>query len=237
MRTTLNIAHRGASANFPENTLVAFVAAIDAGAQMVELDVQRSRDGKLVVIHDDTVDRTTGGSGRVDGMTLAELKQLDAGVRFGEIFRGERIPTLDEVFRATVHRCGLNVELKADHVEQDVCTLFRNYDAYGVSIASSFEWDALERVRRIDNRIRTALLAEERRERLVEAALAIGAYAVNPRADMVDAEFCALAHGHGLKVYTWTVDAPELMGLLIDAGADGIMTNRPDLLSAVIAGK
>ncbi len=236
MRSTLNIAHRGASANFPENTLAAFIAAVEAGARMVELDVQRSRDGALVVIHDDTVDRTTDGLGRVDEMTLAELKSLDAGVRFGERFRGERIPTLEEVFRATASRCGLNVEIKSVGVEEGVCALFRSYQAHAASIVSSFEWDTLERVRQIDRDIRIALLAEKHRGTLLDAAAAMGAYAVNPRADMVDAEFCAAAHRRGLNVYTWTVDVPELMRFLIEAGVDGIMTNRPELLNAVIAG-
>jgi glycerophosphoryl diester phosphodiesterase len=203
---------------------------------MVELDVQRSHDGALVVIHDDTVDRTTDGLGRVDEMTLAELKKLDAGVRFGERFRGERIPTLEEVFRATTSRCGLNVEIKSVGVEQGVCALFRSYQAHAASIVSSFEWDLLERVRQIDRDIRIALLAEKHRGILLDAAAAMGAYAVNPRADMVDAEFCAAAHRRGLRVYTWTVDVPELMRFLIAAGVDGIMTNRPELLTAVIAG-
>ncbi len=235
MRRTLNIAHRGASANFPENTLAAFRAAVEAGAQMIELDVQASRDGALVVLHDETVERTTDGFGRVDAIELAELKRLDAGVRFSERFRGERIPTLDEVFRAITPRCGLNVEIKSRGVEAGVCELFRKYGAYATSLVSSFEWDALERVKRIDSDVRIALLAEKRRDGLVQAALAMGAYAVNPRADMVDAEFCASVHARGLKLYTWTVDAPELMRFLIEAGVDGIMTNRPDLLSGVIA--
>ena len=109
----LNIAHRGASGRFPENTLAAFAAAIEAGAQMCELDVQLTRDGAVVVMHDDTVDRTTDGRGAVRGMTLEELKRLDAGVRFGNEFSGERIPTLEEVFALTRGRCGLNIEIKA----------------------------------------------------------------------------------------------------------------------------
>ncbi|MGH7932376.1 MAG: glycerophosphodiester phosphodiesterase, partial [Candidatus Binataceae bacterium] len=121
----LNIAHRGASGRFPENTVPAFHAAIEAGADMCELDVQLSCDAALVVIHDGTVDRTTDGSGAVSAMTLADLRRLDAGIRFGEQFSGERIPTLDEVFAAVNGRCGLNIELKAAGIEQRVCDTIR----------------------------------------------------------------------------------------------------------------
>src|SRR5579863_4458154 len=108
------MAHRGASGTFPENTLSAFRAAIDTKADMCELDVQLTRDGALVVIHDDTVDRTTDGTGEVAELTLAELKLLDAGAKFknGAVKgKGERVPTLDEVFDVTAGKCGLNIEL------------------------------------------------------------------------------------------------------------------------------
>jgi glycerophosphoryl diester phosphodiesterase len=119
----LNIAHRGASGRFPENTLKAFGAAIDAGAQMCELDVQLTSDGALVVIHDETVECTTDGRGAVRSMTLEELKRLDAGVRSGREFKGERIPTLEEVMAISDGRCELNIELKGAGIERKVCEL------------------------------------------------------------------------------------------------------------------
>src|ERR1700683_255950 len=122
-RHVLNIAHRGASGRIPENTLRAFATAIDAGAQMCELDVQFSRDGALVVIHDDTVERTTDGRGAVRLMTLAELRLLDPGIRFGREFKDERIPTLEEVMALADGRCGLDIELKGAGVERGVCEL------------------------------------------------------------------------------------------------------------------
>ena len=106
----LNIAHRGASGTCPENTLRAFITAAEAGAAMCELDVRVARDGAPVVIHDETVDRTTEGRGRVAEMTVQELKLFDAGARFGARFAGERIPTLDEVFAALGDRCGLHAQ-------------------------------------------------------------------------------------------------------------------------------
>ncbi len=223
----LNIGHRGASRAFPENTLAAFRAACDAGADMCELDVQLSRDGAVVVIHDDTVDRTTNGRGAVAELTLAELKSLDAG-------RGERIPTLEEVFATTAGRCGLNVELKIPGLEPQVAEIMRKYDAIETSMVSSFDWGALEAMRTIAPEIRAGVLAEKKPERMLEAAARLHAYAVNPRFDLATPDFCIAAHARGFKVLVWTVDRPEQMRALIDAGVDGIMTNYPDRMRSVL---
>ena len=243
-RGLLNIGHRGASGRFPENTLSSFRAAIEAGAEMCELDVQMTRDGVAVVIHDDTVDRTTDGHGLVAGLTLAELKRLDAGAKFDRTgdrkFAGERIPTLDEVFAAVKDRCALNIELKAKHSERQVCELMRKHRAIDTSstmpsMISSFEWDLLWRAREIEPAIRIGMLAEENPERLVAEAIARRVAAINPRFDLATAELCAQAHSKGLKVYAWTVDAPEAMRALAENGVDGIMTNYPERLRALIA--
>ncbi|MGH7813887.1 MAG: glycerophosphodiester phosphodiesterase [Candidatus Binataceae bacterium] len=228
-RAALNIAHRGASGNFPENTLSAFRGAIDAGADMCELDVHLTRDGELAVIHDETVDRTTDGRGEVREMTLAELKRLDAGARFkGGAVSGERIPTLDEVFAVTSGHCGLNVELKAAGVETKVAQIMAAREAFADSIVSSFDWMYLKNIREIEPRIRIGLLAEDRPGELTIAALAMRAHSINPSAAMTSADLCAAAHERGLKVYVWTVDSPAAMRQLIEWGVDGIMTNYPD---------
>jgi glycerophosphoryl diester phosphodiesterase len=235
-RSILNIGHRGASGSFPENTIAAFRAAIDAGAQMCELDVQLTRDRAIVVIHDETVDRTTDGRGAVAEMTLAELKLLDAGARFqgGARVHGERIPTLDEVFAATTGKCGLNIELKAKGLELEVVESIRNWNALETSMVSSFEWDALEVLRKIDTEVRIGVLAESEVPAMLETAARLDAYAVNPHYDMVTAELCDNAHARSLKVLTWTVDEPAQMHLLIDHGVDGIMTNYPARLRDVL---
>jgi glycerophosphoryl diester phosphodiesterase len=233
---TLNIAHRGFSGSFPENTISAFLAAADQGAQMCELDVQATRDGAVVVIHDETVDRTTNGHGAVTQLTLEEIQRLDAGVKRGEQFRGETIPTLEEVLKAVHGKLALNIEIKEGAVEREVCRLMRTYDVRAASMVSSFEWKALETVRTIDPEIKIALLAEGNRERLIENAAKMRAYSINPRFDMVDASFCEQAHTRGLKVMVWTVDAPEAMRILIRAGVDGIMTNYPERLRDVLMG-
>ena len=245
----LNIAHRGASGTFPENTVSAFRAAIDAGADMCELDVQLTRDGAVVVIHDDTVDRTTDGKGEVAALTLEELKRLDAGAKFKarnlapNLFpRGkgdrssERIPTLDEVFAVTSGKCGLNIEIKAGGLEHQVAQIMQARDAFNDSIVSSFDWEYLKKIQQLHFNIRIALLAEEKPVDLMMTAVAMRAHAINPRWDMVTPDLCKAAHERGLKVYTWTVDADARMRALVECGVDGIMTNYPERLRTVVGG-
>jgi glycerophosphoryl diester phosphodiesterase len=229
------MAHRGASGTFPENTLSAFRAAIEAGADMCELDVQLTRDGAVVVIHDETVDRTTDGKGEVAELTLAELKQLDAGARFKDgALKGERIPTLDEVFVVTSGRCGLNIELKAGGLEHQVAQTMQARGAFADSIVSSFEWEYLKKIQQLHFNVRIALLADDKPVDLMMNAVAMRAHAINPRWDMVTADLCKAAHERGLKVYTWTVDADARMRALIECGVDGIMTNFPERLRTVL---
>ena len=233
----LNIAHRGASGTFPENTLSAFRAAIDAGADMCELDVQLTRDGAVVVIHDETVDRTTDGTGEVAALTLEEIQRLDAGVKFkGGKVKGERISTLDEVFAATSGKCGLNIELKGAGVEAQVAAIMQARNAFADSIVSSFDWDYLKKIQTLHFNIRIALLAEEKPVDLMMNAVALRAHAINPRWDMVTADLCKAAHERGLKVYTWTVDADARMRALAECDVDGIMTNYPERLRTVVGG-
>ena len=235
-RSAINIAHRGASGTFPENTLSAFRAAADAGATMCELDVQLTRDGEVVVIHDETVDRTTGGAGEVAAMTLAELRRLNAGAKFKTGARRESIPTLNEVFDALGGRCALNIELKAPGLEAKVAAVMRAHHGVESSIVSSFDWRSIAAINRIDPEIRFGLLAEKKPDELLARAIEMRAYAINPRFDMVTADLCASAHRANLKVLTWTIDVPQLMELLLEAGVDGIMTNYPERLRAVLAG-
>jgi glycerophosphoryl diester phosphodiesterase len=230
----LNIAHRGASGEFPENTLAAFAAAIDAGAQMCELDVQLSADGVAVVIHDDTVDRTTDGRGAVASMSLAELRRLDAGRKFGARFAGTAIPTLDEVFNLAKGKCGLNVELKGAGVEGEVCRLVRGHNAIGNTIVSSFDWDALAAVRSLEPALRLGVLADRAVGAMMEAARRLRAVSINPRYELVTAAIVKRAHDAGLKVFVWTIDKPARMRRMIAMGVDGIMTNYPARLAALL---
>ncbi len=239
----LTIAHRGASALYPENTLRAFIAAADLGADMCEFDVRMTRDGEVVVIHDATVNRTTNGRGRVAAMTAEALKRLDAGVRFGAEFRGEPIPTLAEVAAALGtrggkrcgRRCGMDVELKQRGLETRVCDILRERGAIADAMVSSFDWDQLEIVAAQERGLRLALLGEKAPAALLEAAAALHAFAIAPRFDIADAALCAEAHRLGLAVYVWTVDDAATMRRMRAAGVDGIMTNALNRLREVAA--
>lgn len=234
----LNIAHRGASALAPENTLAAFRKAIEAGADMVELDVRLTRDGHLVVIHDGNVRRTTNGSGLVARMTLEEVKALDAGSRFSPAFVGEKIPTLDEVIGATRGRIALNVEVKAPPVAEDLVihSLLRTLAGAGVErdvLVSSFWRSTLRKLRKRSALVRTALLYNVAISP-VAAAKAVGATALHPNVAMVSQEIVRKAHEEGLAVNVWTVDGPREMRRLRSLGVDGIITNNPSLLREVL---
>ena len=201
---------------------------------MCELDVQMTLDGALVVIHDDPVDRTTDGHGSVDAMTLAELKRLNAAAKS---IRGgiERIPTLDEVFEVTSGRCGLNIEIKADGVEQKVVEIVQRHNAIATSLVSNFDWNSLARVNRIDPSIRFGLLSEEDPQRLLDSATKMKAESINPRYDLATAELCFAAHRNGLKVIVWTVNEAEAVEILLERGVDGIITNYPERMRPLLS--
>jgi glycerophosphoryl diester phosphodiesterase len=243
-RESLNIAHRGASAYAPENTLAAFRLALEMGADGFELDVMSSADGHLVVIHDDTVDRTTDGSGPVRQKTLTELKALDAGARFDARFAGERIPTLQEVFDLVAGNCVfVNVEIKteslrSDGLEERLMALIRRYNLRERLLISSFNPFALWRMRRLAPGLSLALLyAEDQRVYLRNRWFAFLSHpdALNPSFRIAIQEHVRWARSKGYRLYVWTVDEEPEMRRLIALGVDGIITNKPDLLRQVLA--
>lgn len=228
----LIIAHRGASGDFPENTVPAFAAAIAAGAAMCELDVHLSRDGVPIVIHDERVDRTTDGRGAVAALSLAEIRALDAGVRFASGFAGTRVPTLDEVIDLCAGRCALNIEIKAAAAVGATCAAMRTGGALEQSLVSSFDWPVLQAARRLEPRLRIGVLADRAPAAMLAAAASLGAVAVHPRYTLAGAALCARAHAQGLAVYPWTVDSLSLAARLERRGVDGIMTNYPRRMAA-----
>jgi glycerophosphoryl diester phosphodiesterase len=163
------------------------------------------------------------------------LQRLDAGAHFKDgAIKGERIPTLDEVFEVTHGRCGLNIELKAGGLEHQVAQIMQARDAFADSIVSSFDWEYLKKIQQLHFNIRIALLADEKPVDLMMNAVSMRAHAINPRWDMVTPDLCQAAHERNLKVYTWTVDSEARMRQLIESGVDGIMTNFPERLRTVL---
>ncbi|MCL5109570.1 MAG: glycerophosphodiester phosphodiesterase [Chloroflexi bacterium] len=235
------IAHRGASAEAPENTLAAFALAAEQGADMVELDVQASRDGQLVVIHDATVDRTTNGSGAVRGYSLAELRQLDAGGWFASRYTAERIPTLGDVCRFASGRIALNLEVKCQPGEfaplaGSFLSELAAHDHLNSALISAFSLPVLVELRRLSPVVQLAYLfagawpGGEQYERLALAAL-------HPKHSLVDAPRVSEAHARGLAVNVWTVDERARWGELVALAVDGVVTNKPaGLLAYLLSG-
>jgi glycerophosphoryl diester phosphodiesterase len=226
----LVIAHRGASGTCPENTLAAFRRAAAMGAHMVELDVQLTRDGGVVVIHDWTLERTTDGAGAVRERTLADIRRLDAGSWFGPAFRDTQVPTLAEVLAAV--ELPINVELKPvgdDGLEARALAVVESAHALARVVFSSFDDGALMRLRA---RSAHATLAVLRNRGPVTDAVAcaerVGARALHLRKDGATADAVRVAARAGLPVRAWTVNEHEEMDRLVAAGVEGVFTDFPE---------
>ena len=230
-------AHRGASAHAPENTLAAFELALAQGAEGIELDAKLSADGHVVVIHDATVDRTTDGHGRVKDMSLADLRSLGAGLFFAEKYRGEKVPTLEEVFEALGKRIFINVELTnyntpGDHLVESVCMLVKKFELQKRVLFSSFFASNLSKARGLLPEVPRGLLAFNG---LLGAwarsfGFAFGRYqALHPNLKDVTPQQVQRVHRLERRVHVWTVNAAEDMRRLFDWGVDAIFTDDPQL--------
>ena len=230
---TLVIAHRGASGHRPENTLPAYELAVEQGADMIEIDLHRTRDGAIVVTHDEEL-AGIGGRGEIAQATLAEVRALDAG-------GGEPVPMLDEVLDGFATRIPFNLELKrgkqAEYpgLEQATLEAVNQRGLLARMLFSSFYDPVLARLRALSPEARVALLISRKfPQRAVERAKALGAEALNPEDSLVTAELVREAHAAGLAVYVFTVDEEAELRRFLDLGVDGIFTNHPDRLRAIV---
>lgn len=238
----LNLGHRGARGLAPENTLAGMAAGMAAGADGVEFDVQRTADGHPVVFHDDDLRRICNVSGRIVTSTLAQLRELDAGRYFGPQFAGELIPTLDEVLETLPANAFVNIEAKrfrfrSDGLEAGIAEAFQRHSLAGRCIVSSFNPVLLWRLARIDRRVPLGLLYAPD----LPAGLNRGwprhllrLAALHPYQGQVTPKLVQQVRRRGQQINTWTVNEPAEMRRLIDLGVDGIITDRPDLLSALL---
>jgi glycerophosphoryl diester phosphodiesterase len=246
MTPPLVIAHRGDSAHRPENTLVSFASALEVGATLVELDVQLTRDGEVVVLHDVTLDRTTDGSGDVRELTLAEVRAVSAGypAQFGSAWIGERVPTLAEVLGLVRGRARVMIEVKGESVSDDeeggveartVEVVRRLGMADRVAIIS-FEHRALLRLRRLAPEItRGHLFGRTTPDQAARAAADAGCAIVMPHKSQLSPELSARAVKDGLMLATWVVDDPEELKRIAPLGLYGVGSNRPGVLLDAIA--
>ncbi|WP_071460874.1 glycerophosphodiester phosphodiesterase [Bacillus massilinigeriensis] len=238
LRKIDNVAHRGASGYAPENTIAAFDKAVDMKADYIEIDVQRSKDGKLVIIHDTTVDRTTNGTGAVKDLTLEQLRSLDAGSFKGPEFTGEKIPTFEEVLDRYRGKAGILIELKAPEkypgIEEEVAHLLkvRNLDKprNNKIIIQSFNFDSVKKTNQLLPNVPVGVLTSSRTHTTDQALKEFATYAdyFNPSYGIVTKELVDKVHGLGMGISSWTVRTPEAAQFLIDMKVDAIITDYPD---------
>lgn len=241
----VRIAHRGASGPglAPENTLAAFERAVQLGVDAVEIDVRVTADGVPVVLHDATLDRTTDREGPVAELTLAQVRQADAGAWCGAAFGGQRVPTLVEVLDLLRHRALAVVELKADFVAERVLKVIDDVAALDGVVLQSFSTQSVRRVKALAPEVPTALLVGElptspsriRARRLVREVLGVGANALSIWHATLTPPFFEEMRKRGITVWTWTVDEEVVMRDVIQMGVQGVITNCPDRLNRVLA--
>lgn len=230
------IAHRGASSYAPENTFAAFDLAIRMGVHHIELDVEATSDGHIVVIHDDTVNRTTDGSGPVTNHTLAALQALDAGSWFGTKFAGERIPIFDEVLDRYKGQVHIHTEIKgrAPYLSQRTADLVRQHGMVDQVTITSFQRARLEEIRAYAPELATGWLLPEVNDAAIARARDIGLRQICPRANTLTTELVNRLHAAGFVVRAWGVATEALMQQVVQAGADGMTVDFPDKLIAYL---
>lgn len=242
---TLVIAHRGASALAPENTLAAFEKGIEVGADAVEIDVHLTRDNRVVVMHDGNLDRTTDGIGPTYQRMLGEIKRLDAGSWFDARFAGERVPTLEETLDLLRNRAVVLIEVKPNGIARAVVDVVRQMKAVEHVVIQSFHPGTVRTVRELDPRIPTSLLTvrpgatrpRRRGRSMVKRAVKVGANALSVRYAGLDSRTVEEIHHRAMALWVWTVDEEQDMRAMIEAGVDGIITNRPDVLRRMLDGE
>lgn len=243
-RPVMVIAHRGFSGIAPENTLIAFQKAIDIKADMVELDITFSKDRHIIVIHDETLDRTTNGTGKVIDYTLAQLRKLDAGSWFSPEYKGEPIPTLEEALYLLKGKILVNIEIKSEAVhplfgqggiEEQVVKLVEALQMEDQVIFSSFHPFAVKRIKELNPSLNAAFLYHDPIEKSpVELASPWLADAFNANRKHLTRQHFELAKKAGLSINVYTVNTFQKMKDLLSWGIDGIFTDHPDRLLKVL---
>jgi glycerophosphoryl diester phosphodiesterase len=224
----LKIAHRGARGYEPENTLKSFQKALDLNADGIELDVNLSSDGHIIVMHDETIDRMTNGKGLVNTLSLPELKSFLIDGQY-------EIPTLNEVFDLIDKKCLINIELKGAGTSAKVVSLIEKYISdknwnYQHFIISSFQWNYLEEVHNLNSNIAIGVLTEENIDTALTFAEGIKAKAINPDYQLLNLENTKKIQEHGFLVLPWTVNKAEDIQKIKSYNVDGIISDFPDRL-------
>lgn len=225
----LKIGHRGARAYEPENTLRSYKKALELGADAVELDVRRTKDDEIVVIHDAEVDRTTNGKGLVNQLTLEEIKQLKTE-------KDEKIPTLEEALDFIDKKAKVLIELKETGFEEKVLKIVQKKKLENNVIIVSFLEDALRRIRELNAKVETGLIYTKHKNS-IETASDLKANYLLPLYRLTHTADVEKAHENGLKVIVWTINKPEEVTEYVKKSVDGITSDKPDILMKTVQDK
>ncbi|MCR5416549.1 MAG: glycerophosphodiester phosphodiesterase [Pseudobutyrivibrio sp.] len=234
-------AHRGASGYLPENTLEAFQKAVDMGADGIELDIHKTKDGQLVVIHDEKIDRTSDGTGYVKDYTLEELRRYNYNATMPDSCSHANIPTMREVFELIKPtKLSINIEIKTgivfyEGIEEDIVALTKEYDMEDRVIYSSFNHYSIMKIKEIDPEAKTGFLYMDGTLDMPEYGQKHGVNALHPALYNVQyPNYVEDCHNRGLAINTWTVNSKKYMKMACDMGLDGIITNYPDVALEIV---
>lgn len=226
MRQPLVIGHRGAMGHETENTLASVQKAMDLGVDMIEIDVFKIQSGEIVVFHDETLDRLTNGPGKIEEYNIFDLSKI-------VVDGGHKIPMLQDVLKLIDNKVALNIELKGDDTADKVNHIMNYYiENKGWSpenfIISSFKWDELRKMRKLNPTVQIAVLTEENPADAIPVAQELNAVAINPYFKNLDLESANIIKEAGLKIYVWTVNEVYDIEAMKGIGVDGIITNYPE---------
>ncbi|MBO5882783.1 MAG: hypothetical protein J6Q78_00050 [Clostridia bacterium] len=228
----ITYAHRGASEYCPENTMMSFYMGMQMGANGIETDVQKTKDGVLVLFHDDTIERVTGESGSIADYTLEELQNFF--VKKGKL--QDKIPTFEDFLSHFAFRdITFAIELKVGGIEAEVVDMIRKYGIEEKTVITSFELDYIKRSLEYAPDIRIGYLTKDIEQPTIDMLVELGAYEVCPIGREVTPEKVAAWHEAGLNVRAWGIFNEDIMKAVYDAGADGMTVNFPDLLLKYIS--
>lgn len=235
-------ANRGASGYAPENTLVAIKKAIEMKADGIKIDIQLTKDGKIVLMNDWKVDRTTSGRGYVFELDFQYIRSLDAGQWYTKDFIGEIVPTLEEILDILPNNMFLNIEIKDtarkhSNIEEKILEILKKYpEKFDNIIISSFHHDKIKRLQELEPKLKLALLTDSEFIEIEKYLLTNGlnSYSYHPEINLISKETVEILHKNGIKVFVWLVNKEEDLEYLVKMDIDGIITNYPDIMKELL---
>lgn len=232
----INYAHRGASAYAPENTMSSFKKAFQLGSNGIELDLQKTKDGKIVIFHDKEIDKKSNGTGKISDYTYNELLELDFGSWFGKEFKNEKIVLFEDFMKSVSDKnLILAIELKEEGIEKDTLEIINKYYNKDNIFITSFLYNALSNIRKLDNNIKIGwLIGEDINKKNVSELIKISGNQICPPANLVSKEGIKLARENGLSVRLWGVSNEEIMERVYKFDIDGMTVNFPDKLKRLM---